>query len=786
MAQKQVKTTPVYKAKIIQRLKEIGFLSLLASSLFLLVAYYTYSPDDKAWSYVNQGAQLHNAGGHLGAWAADLSFLLFGIVAYLFPLLLVHASVQLIRGHKSSELYLPLWTLKITGSLLFILASCGFFSLHLQQAALSFLPTSAGGIFGSLLHEKLLPLLHPFGATLFYLMGIIIGLTLATGFSWVQLMDKIGHWIWILVLKAKDGLWFAIKAAKNGLVRFLHRIKARREQQKFVAPVLQKKEAEQPKEPTLPTRLERVEPIDNEPTIALSVAPKPKKTPLKTINKLISKNKNKADQQLPDVMLLAETSNQVPIYSEADLAHMSQEVEARLLDFGIEVKVVGVLPGPVVTRFELSLAAGLKVSKISTLAKDLARSLSVISVRVVEVIPGKSVVGLEIPNHRREIVRLRDIVQSTIYQQAESPLTLALGKDIAGEPVTAELNKMPHLLVAGTTGSGKSVGINAMLLSILYKALPDEVRLILIDPKMLELSIYEGIPHLLTPVVTDMKDAAHALRWCVAEMERRYQVMATMGVRNLQGYNKKVKAAIDKGEPLIDPLYEAKEGETPPTLEKLPYVVVIIDEFADMIMVVGKKVEELIARIAQKARAAGIHLILATQRPSVDVITGLIKANVPSRIAFQVSSKIDSRTILDQQGAEQLLGHGDMLYLAPGSGIPQRVHGAFVSDEEVHNVVEELKKQGTPVYIDDLQGGDGLQPFSMAEEAEDQDELYDQAVFIVTESRKASISHLQRRLKIGYNRAARLIEEMEGQGIVTAMQPGGGREVIAPPPVKGE
>ena len=441
-----------------------------------------------------------------------------------------------------------------------------------------------------------------------------------------------------------------------------------------------------------------------------------------------------------------------------------------------------------ITRFELQLAPGVKASKITTLSKDLARSLSLISVRVVEVIPGKSVVGLEIPNQHREIVRLRDLIASKLYQEAQTPLTLALGKDIAGESVIVDLAKMPHLLIAGTTGSGKSVGVNAILLSLLYKATAEELRLILIDPKMLELSIYEGIPHLLTPVVTDMKDAAYALKWCVAEMERRYQLMAAIGVRNVIGYNKKIADNKAAGKPLVDPFWQQVPGEEAPELETLPYIVVIIDEFADMIMVVGKKVEELIARIAQKARAAGIHLILATQRPSVDVITGLIKANVPTRIAFQVSSKIDSRTILDQQGAEQLLGYGDMLYLAPGAGIPKRVHGAFVSDDEVHAVVKALKDVNpTPNYIEDLNTNSAVATWSsvdLFDEEAEQDPLYDEAVFIVTKSRRASISNLQRRLKIGYNRAARLIEDMETAGIVSAMQSNGAREVLVAEPVE--
>jgi S-DNA-T family DNA segregation ATPase FtsK/SpoIIIE len=486
-------------------------------------------------------------------------------------------------------------------------------------------------------------------------------------------------------------------------------------------------------------------------------------------------------------------------YSKEALEGLSKLLELKLADFGIVAQVVAVYPGPVITRFEIQPAPGVKVSRISNLAKDLARSLAVISVRVVEVIPGKSVVGVEIPNEHREIVYLREVLASRTYEQSKSALTLALGHDISGQPIVADLAKMPHLLVAGTTGSGKSVGVNAMLLSLIYKAGPEDVRLILVDPKMLELSVYDGIPHLLTPVITDMKDAANGLRWCVAEMERRYKLMAALGVRNLAGYNRKVADAQKAGAPISDPLWtpdpifaETDEEQTPPSLEHLPFIVVVIDEFADMMMIVGKKVEELIARIAQKARAAGIHLILATQRPSVDVITGLIKANVPTRIAFQVSSKVDSRTILDQGGAEQLLGHGDMLYLPPGSGVPNRVHGAFVADEEVHRVVADWKRRGRPSYIEGLldegmstpvTAGE-MQAAATGEDDDENDALYDEAVHYVTQSRRASISSVQRKLRIGYNRAARLIEAMEAAGVVTEMGSNGQREVLAPPPVE--
>jgi len=598
------------------------------------------------------------------------------------------------------------------------------------------------------------------------------GVSLSFGVSWLTIVDRIGAGIWNFIgwIRARRSV---ARDVAVGVEAKKARVEAAKvEEKKAAVRVKPRIEAPAP----VVEKSERVE--------------KERQVPLFEASKAGS---------LPPLQLLDDPQARESGYSQEALEAMSRLVELKLKDFGVDVEVVAVQPGPVVTRFEMRPAPGVKVSQITSLAKDLARSLSAISVRVVEVIPGKSVMGLEIPNEKREIVTLGEIIKSKSYDDVHSPLALALGKDIGGAPVTADLAKMPHLLVAGTTGSGKSVAINAMILSLLYKSTAEHVRLIMIDPKMLELSVYEGIPHLLAPVVTDMKHAANALRWCVAEMERRYQLMAALGVRNIAGFNRKVKDATDAGKPILDPVMIAAAANDPtidqkliPTLTPLPYIVVIIDELADMMMIVGKKVEELIARLAQKARASGIHLVLATQRPSVDVITGLIKANIPTRIAFQVSARVDSRTILDQMGAESLLGHGDMLYLPAGTSLPTRVHGAFVSDAEVHRVVDVLKKTGAPNYIEDvLEGpsmplagisGEGPMPGEGGASDGEQDALYDEAVKIVTSERKPSISYVQRRLKIGYNRAARLLESMEMAGVVGPLQPNGSREILAPSP----
>jgi S-DNA-T family DNA segregation ATPase FtsK/SpoIIIE len=747
-------------------LREGTLFVLSALAAYLLLSLSSYHAQDPGWSHRGPASAIHNYGGVVGAWFADVFLYLFGYLAYLFPLMVGFSGWLVFRGRTTASGKIDLHVLAVrwAGFLLTVASGCGLATLHFGVAP-GDLPLDAGGVFGNLVGEQLAALFSFMGATLFLLALFLTGVTLFTGLSWLSVMD----WTGKMTLMAMDWLTERFLELKASFDSY----RARRQREEQVAEKKEKQKVFKRKpvriEPVI-KKVETSERVERERQVKLFDAP--------------------PNTELPPLSLLDEAREYSEGYSESALEAMSRLVEMKLLDFGIEVEVVAVQPGPVITRFELQPGAGVKVSQISNLAKDLARALSAISVRVVEVIPGKSVIGLEIPNESREIVSLSEILESSDYDEAGSPLTLALGKDIGGQPVVVDLARMPHLLVAGTTGSGKSVAVNAMILSLLYKSLPGDVRLIMIDPKMLELSVYEGIPHLLTPVVTDMKEAANALRWCVGEMERRYQLMAALGVRNIGGYNRKVQEAIDAGEPIPDPLFKPdellEEEPEPPDLEPLPFIVVIIDELADLMMVVGKKVEELIARLAQKARAAGIHLILATQRPSVDVITGLIKANIPTRIAFQVSAKVDSRTILDQGGADQLLGHGDMLYLAPGTGVPTRVHGAYVDDAEVHRVVDHLKGRGEPDYIEGiLQTTTDFLPGSSGQSgAEDPeaDPLYDDAVRIVTETRRASISGVQRRLKIGYNRAARMIEQMETAGIVGPQQSNGNREVLAPPP----
>ena len=728
-------------------------------AIILFLALVTYDPADPAFSVAGGSQTVSNRVGPAGAFFADLAYLLFGRPAYLFPALVFLAGFLIFRSRNQDKApSRPVLWWRTGGFVLLLATSCGLATLHIFAPDMR---ETTGGILGRLVGTGLEQVLGHLGATVLLLVLWIVSISLATGVSWLTVMDTVGRGVLVGVAGSR-ALFKQMGVRSKGR-------KVRRQRRRVVKKTrrARKKRAEPRIEPTFdaPPAGERVEREKQVPLFESVPAGEP-----------------------PPLSLLDDAPPREGGYSEEALEAMSRLVELKLGDFGIDVEVVSVHPGPVVTRFELKPAPGVKVSQISNLAKDLARSLSTVSVRVVEVIPGKPFVGLEIPNEVRELVTLGEIVKSEVYEKLKSPLTLALGKDIGGQPVVTDLGKMPHLLIAGTTGSGKSVALNAMVLSLLYKSRPEHVRLILIDPKMLELSVYEGIPHLLAPVVTDMNEAANALRWCVAEMERRYTLMAALKVRHLSSYNRQVTAAISKGRPIADPTVEAGTPEEGvPHLEPLPYVVVVIDELADMMMLVGKKVEELIARLAQKARASGIHMIIATQRPSVDVITGLIKANIPSRIAFQVSAKVDSRTILDQIGAEHLLGHGDMLYLPPGTSTPTRVHGAFVDDHEVHAVVSNLRASGAPDFADDVLAGPpesipGIDPVQRGGLDGEEDPLYDEAVRIVTESRKASISSVQRRLKIGYNRAARIVETMEEVGIVGALQPNGTREVLAPPP----
>lgn len=760
--------TPGWKRHLHNGLLEGTVIFLIAASLYLMLALVTYAATDPGWTHAASGSQVANAGGVAGAWCADILFSLFGFLAYLFPLLVGFWALKALRERYAG---LPTsWamvTLRSIGFALILLAGTGLISMHVTE--LVNLPQQAGGILGQSMRDFFVATFSQTGGSLVLLALFLVGVTLFTNLSWIALLEATLKGSIRLLRASIVGFkeWREKRADQKAAKVVVQRRKlqveeSRRKQQTRIPPTI--KEVVKKVEPSERVQREKQQPLFREPVTG----------------------------DLPPLSLLdAVDSSRVGGYSAEALDGMSRMLEIKLKDFGIEAEVVAVQPGPVITRFEIQPAPGIKVSRITNLAKDLARSLAVISVRVVEVIPGKTTVGIEIPNEKREMIRLTEVISSRVFDESTSPVTLSLGKDISGQPVVTDLAKMPHLLVAGTTGSGKSVGVNAMLLSILFKSTPDEVRLIMIDPKMLELAVYDGIPHLLTPVVTDMKEAASALRWGVAEMERRYKSMAAAGVRNLAGYNRKIIEAEKKGTPMKDPLWKPLDPMNPneeaQLAHKLPTIVIVIDEFADMMMIVGKKVEELIARIAQKARAAGIHLILATQRPSVDVITGLIKANVPSRISFQVSSKIDSRTILDQGGAEQLLGQGDMLYLPGGTSVPERVHGAFVSDEEVHRVCSDWRARGEPNYLEEIlqgaddTGGGGEGGFGDADES---DPLYDEALAFVTQTRRASISSVQRKLKIGYNRAARLIETMEASGVVSSAGNNGQREVLAPPPVQ--
>lgn len=816
----------------IQRILEVGMIISCAFAFFLLLALSSFHPADPSWSQAGFTGEMNNWVGPIGAWFADILFFSLGTFAYILPFACALLGWFLFQQTKkiSQFDYLTIG-LRIIGLILFILGITGLLSLNFDDLFYF----SAGGFIGDVTSSALVPYFSLLGTTLLLLCFLCTGFTLTTGISWLTIIDKIG------AIAIATGI-FAYRTPKrlqSANIPLLGFNSQKTDEEnaeiqitslRAAPPTIDNKVKTEPRfDQSIPEEVfanEQSSTIDqsnNDNTdskpSALSLSElrnkfrtkssdkKPQAEPvLAKVNDLAAAAKDQDEtspsadkpgsgttsvEPMPSFELLDRADKIKNPISQEELEAVSRLVEVKLADFNIEARVVGVYPGPVITRFELDLAPGVKVSRITGLAKDLARAMSAISVRVVEVIPGKSVIGLELPNKNRDMVRLSEVISCQSFQGSDSALTMVLGADISGKPVVVDLAKMPHLLVAGTTGSGKSVGVNVMILSLLYKSTPDDVRMIMIDPKMLELSVYEGIPHLLSEVVTDMKEAANALRWCVGEMERRYRLMSALGVRNLKGYNAKVANAIEAGEPIKDPLWKSEESMelVAPDLEKLPAIVVIVDEFADMMMIVGKKVEELIARIAQKARAAGIHLVLATQRPSVDVITGLIKANIPTRIAFQVSSKIDSRTILDQQGAEALLGMGDMLYLPPGTGVPTRVHGAFVDDHEVHAVVADWKKRGEPKYIDEILNGDPsaemLLPGEQPEGGDQEfDVFYDEAVSFVTESRRASVSSVQRKFRIGYNRAARLVEQMQQSGVVSAPGHNGNRDVLAPPPPK--
>jgi len=739
--------------KVAALLRESRWFVLIAAALYLALILVTFDRADPGWSHSVAVDRVHNAGGRLGAWIADVMLYLFGVSAFWWVLLLVYAVIwgyRRLDGRSLSD-QRP-FVVALGGFIVMLIGSMGIEALRFWSMKAS-LPLAPGGLFGASISQVALATFGFTGATLVLLTLFAVGLSLFTGLSWFTVMERIGaglEWLYTKAIELRDRR----ADARLG--------EAAAEEREVLL------EAERRKvEDHAPIRIEApvVDIPKSERVIRERQAPLFQDLP---------------DTPLPPLALLDDAGEDQEAMSTETLEFTSRLIEKKLKDFGVEVKVLAAYPGPVITRYEVEPAVGVKGSQVVNLVKDLARALSVVAIRVVETIPGKSCMGLEIPNPRRQAVRLTEIVGSKPYHDMHSPLTLALGKDIAGNPVVVDLARMPHLLVAGTTGSGKSVALNAMILSLIYKSEPRDVRLILVDPKMLELSIYQDIPQLLAPVVIDMKQAANALHWCVGEMERRYKLMSWLGVRNLSGYNHKIAEAEKRGEKIEDPATIGTENPVP--LAKLPYVVVVIDELADLMLVAGKKVEELIARLAQKARASGIHLILATQRPSVDVITGLIKANIPTRIAFQVSSKVDSRTILDQQGAEALLGQGDMLYLPPGAGQPIRVHGAFVSDHEVHEVVDYLKQQGEPDYLEGLlENPEELTALGGgAGEGSESDPLYDQAVEIVVRTRRPSISLVQRHLRIGYNRAARLIEQMEQAGLVSPMQANGNREVIVP------
>ncbi len=738
--------------KLAALLRESWWLALVAVALYVVLVLVSYDKLDPAWSHSSPITEVHNLGGYVGAWLADILLYIFGISAYWWAVFFLFATWW---GYKRID------SVSFGDRRSFIVATCGFIILLFASSgmeALRFysiqaaLPLAPGGMLGAIISKTAVTALGFIGGTLILLILIAIGITLFSGLSWVKLFERLGGFIedsYLFVIHS----WRSWRDKREGKVALSRREEFVEEEKK---------------------RFEDHEPIHIERPVAEIL-----KSARVEREKQVPLFEDLPDTPLPPLHLLDKPGEGVEALSAGTLEFTSRLIEKKLMDFGVEAKVIAAYPGPIITRFEIEPAVGVKGSQIVNLVKDLARALSVVSIRVVETIPGKACMGLEVPNPDRQVVRLSEILSSQAYAEMSSPLTLALGKDISGRPVVADLAKMPHILVAGTTGSGKSVAINAMILSLVYKASPAQVRMILIDPKMLELSVYEGIPHLLAPVVTDMKQAANALMWCAGEMDRRLRLMSSLGVRHLAGFNQKIRDAQKAGTPLTHPFSATPDNPEP--LEQMPLIVLVIDELADLMMVVGKKVEELIARLAQKARTAGVHLILATQRPSVDVITGLIKANIPSRIAFQVSAKVDSRTILDQVGAEALLGQGDMLYLPPGMGYPQRVHGAFVSDQEMHRVVNYLKGLGAPQYVEEVLESHEAELYDEALGPDSEsDPLYDEAVAIILKSRRASISLVQRHLRIGYNRAARLIEQMERAGLVSSMQSNGNREILVP------